>query len=311
MKKFYQEITKNNLYLNNNSNVKSERIIFKDKCIMDTEILLNGGKLPISDTRFYKYIIEKSFKLIVSNLEYLVMKKKKLNEIIESSIAKSESKFSIVFPGLVSKIIDNKISAFKKDLISTGINDQIDSSCSDSSMNDSIQLKDENIIKIEKPSFKTNLCVRSDFEEDYKTFLSRNTEDTNKKLPKIYISSDIEGKNIKDLKLKKSLINDNGYNTNSNINIISQIVKKPKVIVNEYEKNIINKNDILPKRKDHFGNIIVKGSKRHKLVYLDQIGQKFLSIINIESYKQYNLIKKSKEQDIQYQKDKVSCCIIN
>jgi hypothetical protein len=91
-----------------------------------------------------------------------------LNEIIESSIAKSESKFSIVFPGLVSKIIDNKISAFKKDLISTGINDQIDSWCSDSSMNDSIQLKDENIVKIEKPIFTTNLCVRSDFEEDYK-----------------------------------------------------------------------------------------------------------------------------------------------
>ncbi len=114
---------------------------------------------------------------------------------------------------------------------------------------------------------------------------------------------------------------------------VVQIIKIPKTKTARIEDNIIkeiNSNDnsknekmclntnikknakqnidlyFLPKRIDRFGIPIIKGSKKHKVTFIDKIVKKnFVEVIKIESYKEYN-----KMEEVSNSK-KNNCCLIS
>jgi hypothetical protein len=64
------------------------------------------------------------------------------------------------------------------------------------------------------------------------------------------------------------------------------------------------------KRKDVNGTPIIKGSKRHKLTFLDQKGMKFIFIVKVESYKEYNILNKHNEDFNSQPSNNISCCVM-
>ena len=48
------------------------------------------------------------------------------------------------------------------------------------------------------------------------------------------------------------------------------------------------------KRKDRFGNVIGRASKRHRVTFVDEVEGKSISkIVIVESYKKYNMLDES------------------
>jgi hypothetical protein len=131
-----------------------------------------------------------------------------------------------------------------------------------------------------------------------------NLEKIHKKQKIISERIDINSINtIKSIKLnKEKIVNNIKY-----IEFDRKESKEFYEIKNENEENKNkNENFIINIRKDMFGNIIKKGSKKHKVSFIDykknQRG-KLISEIEIESYKKYN--KQATMRDYNY--DDVNC----
>jgi hypothetical protein len=132
--------------------------------------------------------------------------------------------------------------------------------------------------------------------ESLSNLIKSQPDDKIEKSEKISINS---LKKIKTIKLSKEKIVDNIKFKDNNL--------KEK----ESKEFLENKNDILNIRKDLFGNVIKKGSKKHIVTFLDykksQSGN-LIAYIEIESYKKYN-----KEATMRNYYDEVNCqcsCIL-
>ncbi len=100
---------------------------------------------------------------------------------------------------------------------------------------------------------------------------------------------------IEENKMEGMKPNDN--NRNDKICLNTNINKNSKKNIDLY---------FLPKRIDRFGIPIIKGSKKHKVTFIDKIVKKnFVEVIKIESYKEYN-----KMEEVSNSK-KNNCCLIS
>ena len=146
------------------------------------------------------------------------------------------------------------------------------------------------------------------------------------------ISNEIENKNINFSKKE-----DNNNNNNNNKQKIKSHKERIMSILNQEKSKIVRKESILPiknvetpkeekkERTDRNGTVINKKNKRKiKVTFIDQINKinksnkndkndknnKLVTVIKIESFKQYNVIVGMPKEDYYNNKSECKCCLI-
>ena len=148
--------------------------------------------------------------------------------------------------------------------------------------------------------------------------VSMNKDEANKNLNfknEKKIKMNLENNNFSNVIVANNINNSNNkIKSNFPQIIVSNVKNKDEQILNlnsNPQNKTQNLNDSPSKdnrRKDSNGELIIKGSKKHKLTFKDQNGSKLLSIIHIESHKSLNLCNRHNE-DIPSKNNK-SCCLI-
>jgi hypothetical protein len=120
------------------------------------------------------------------------------------------------------------------------------------------------------------------------------------------------------------------YNINNNILVINKfagetpmtpIKQNNVVIIKNVENPFSNEREILfgtsgknekNERVDRKGVVIVKGGKKHRVTFIDKIGNRksLIDMVDVESYKKFNIINTFSEAESRNSAGSLNCCII-
>jgi hypothetical protein len=189
-------------------------------------------------------------------------------------------------------------------------------------------------VKIEISHFQPSLISNKQNEKD--STIEANNDNNEEISHRNTMKISIESKNAKSSVINVNVNNDGG-NSKADEKIQIKIENKRKDIIKPKENkdsnspnlrkgklnppvNDSNNNKSKVDRTDALGNKIRKGSKKHKVTFLDnkkftgtgtgtgKAEDNFISVVDIESYKQYNLIMCYPEGGENVRKERARCC---